>query len=243
MLWGIVTGGGSGLGRYLALGLADADTSVIVADVDPAAAAETAGLVRERGVAARAVECDVRDERQAYELIRHAAATGGPHVLIKNAGGWTPGEQYPAATADAWTATVRLNLLAPMLLTQLALEPMRSAGGGAVVNIASSAALGDDAYSSPEYGAAKAGLIRFTSSAAGLADTHGVRVSCVVPGWIGLDRAHAELAALPEAERAATPPLVPPDRIVAVVLGLIRTGRPGTIVEMLRGDEPPRTRP
>ena len=52
---------------------------------------------------------------------------GGPHVLINNAGGWTPGdEQYPDAPADAWTATMKLNLIAPMLLSQLVLAPMRA---------------------------------------------------------------------------------------------------------------------
>jgi NAD(P)-dependent dehydrogenase (short-subunit alcohol dehydrogenase family) len=82
------------------------------------------------------------------------------------------------------------------------------------------------------------GLIRFTSSVAGLEQSHGVRVTCVVPGWIGLPRAHAELAALPDAERAATPPLVPPDDIVVAALELIRSGRGGTVVTMLEGGRP-----
>jgi NAD(P)-dependent dehydrogenase (short-subunit alcohol dehydrogenase family) len=239
---GLVTGAGSGLGRDLALGLADAGASVVVADVDPAAAEETAVLVRDRGVTGQAVESDVRDPEEAHRVIRIAVEHGGPHVLINNAGGWTPGAQFPAAPAEAWGATMTLNLLAPMLLTQLALEPMTGLGGGAVVNIASSAGLGDAAYGSPEYGAAKAGLIRFTSSVAGLAQTHGVRVTCVVPGWIGLPRAHAELAAMPDAERAAAPPLVPPADIVATALDLVRDGRGGAVVEMLRGDRPPRWR-
>jgi NAD(P)-dependent dehydrogenase (short-subunit alcohol dehydrogenase family) len=232
---GLVTGAGAGLGRDLALGLAGAGAGVVIADVDAAAARETAGLVQARGVAGKAVESDVRDPEEAHRLIRIAREHGGPHFLINNAGGWTPGAQFPAAPAEAWGATMTLNLLAPMLLTQLALEQMRVLGGGAVVNIASSAGLDDRAYGSPEYGAAKAGLIRFTSSVAGLEQTHGVRVTCVVPGWIGLPRAHAELAALPDAERAAAPALVPPADIVAEALELIRAGRGGTVVKMLAG--------
>jgi NAD(P)-dependent dehydrogenase (short-subunit alcohol dehydrogenase family) len=230
---GVVTGAGSGLGRDLALGLADAGAGVVVADVDRAAGEETAALVRGRGVPGKAVGVDVRDPEEAHRLIRIAVEHGGPHVLINNAGGWTPGEQYPEAPAPAWGATMTLNLLAPMLLTQLALGPMKGLGGGAVVNIASSAGVEDTAYGSPEYAAAKAGLVRFTTSVAGLEQTHGVRVSCVVPGWIGLPRAHAELAAMSEAERAATPPLIPPADIVATVLRLIRSGRAGEVVEML----------
>ena len=67
-------------------------------------------------------------------------------------------------------------------------------------------------------------------------------MTCLVPGRIGLDRAHAELAAKPAAERAATPPLIPPADLVAVVLDLIRNGRSGAVVELLRGDRPARVR-
>ncbi|MFC3742414.1 SDR family oxidoreductase [Paractinoplanes deccanensis] len=97
-------------------------------------------------------------------LIALATAAGGPHVLVNNAGGWTPGAQYPAAAAADWQRTLSLNLGGPMHLTQLALEPMAALGGGAVLNIASSAGLGAEPYDSPEYGAAKAGLIRFTAT-------------------------------------------------------------------------------
>jgi NAD(P)-dependent dehydrogenase (short-subunit alcohol dehydrogenase family) len=238
----IVTGAGAGLGRALAVGLADAGAGVVVADIDATAAEETARLVRERGVTARVARSDVRDPEEVHRLVRVAEEVGGPHVLINNAGGWTAGEQYPAARSGAWNATIALNLTVPMQLSQLVLDPMKRLGGGVVVNIASSGGLGDAGYGSPEYGAAKAGLIRFTSSLAGLETTHGVRMTCVVPGWIGLDRAHAELAAMPAAERAAAAALIPPADVVAVVLDLIRDGRSGAVVELLRGDQPPRLR-
>ena len=127
---------------------------------------------------------------------------------------------------------MNLNLLAPMLLSQLVLAPMRDLGGGVIVNIASSAGAESTGYRSPEYGAAKAGLIRFTTSLADLEQTHGVRMTCIVPGWIGLERAYAEVEALPEEERAKTPPLIPPARIVAEALKLIATGRSGSVVEI-----------
>ena len=117
-------------------------------------------------------------------------------------------------------------------LSQLVLEPMRDLGGGAIVNIASSAGAGSDGYGSPEYGSSKAGLIRLTSSLAGLEQSHGVRMTCIVPGWIGLERAHAQFAALAPEERAKMPPLIPPDDVVALALNLIATGRSGTVVEI-----------
>jgi NAD(P)-dependent dehydrogenase (short-subunit alcohol dehydrogenase family) len=233
----VVTGGGAGLGRLLAVGLAAAGAGVLVADIDEEAAAGTADLVRQRGVRGRPVGCDVRDPAEAHRLIRLAVEEGGPHILVNNAGGWSPGGQYPDAPADVWTATMQLNLLAPMLLSQLALAPMRDLGGGVVVNISSSGATGSSGYGSPEYGASKAGLIRFTSSLAGLEDSHHVRMTCVVPGWIGLDRAVAQMAALPADERAHARPLIPPDRVVEVVLELITGGRSGTVIEMPGGEQ------
>ena len=222
----VVTGAGAGLGRLLAAGLAEAGAQVLAADIDEAAADETARLV-----GGRAVHCDVTNPAAAERLVELAITLGGPHVLVNNAGGWTPGEQYPAAGPADWGTTLDLNLRAPMHLTQLVLEPMARLGGGAVLNIASSAGVGDAPYASPEYGAAKAGLIRFTAT---LGDLPDVRVTCLVPDWVGLDRAHAELAEVPAPQR----PLVPPAEVVAAGLDLLRGGRAGTIVELSSGRSP-----
>jgi NAD(P)-dependent dehydrogenase (short-subunit alcohol dehydrogenase family) len=239
----IVTGSGAGLGRELAVGFAMAGASaVVVADLDPAAASETAELVEARGAAVVAVVADVRDNADAARIISVAEAVGGPHVLVNNAGGWTPGEQFPIAPAAAWSATLDLNLRAPMLLAQLAIAPMRRVGGGAIVNIASSGGIGEAGYGSPEYGAAKAGIIRFTSSVRDLERSDGVRVMCVAPDWIGLERAVAEWNDLPLGQRAGMPPLIPPADVVEVVLDLVTGGSGGDVVE-LRGGRPPHRRP
>jgi NAD(P)-dependent dehydrogenase (short-subunit alcohol dehydrogenase family) len=117
---------------------------------------------------------------------------------------------------------------------------MRAGGGGAVVNIASSAGIEWTPYSSPEYGAAKAGLVRFTTSVGDLGETMGVRVNCIVPHWIGLQRAHQELAAMSDAERAAAPPFVDPAEIADTVVWLVEDDSlSGRVVEM-RGGEPRR---
>src|ERR687893_630538 len=75
---------------------------------------------------------------------------------------------------------------------------------------------------SPEYAAAKAGLIRFTSSLAGLPERMNVRVNCVVPDWIATDRAREELARMTPALRAATPESLPPEEVADAVLGFVR---------------------
>ena len=116
-------------------------------------------------------------------LVRQAAELGEVEVLINNAGGWLSGPQFP--DGDHWFQSLDLNLRMPMLATQLCLPLMEAAGGGAVANIASSGGLEPIGYGSPEYAAAKAGLIRFTTAVRDAALRRKVRVSCVVPHWMG----------------------------------------------------------
>ena len=133
---------------------------------------------------------------------------------------------YPEATPEQWGLWLDLNLRGPMLATQLAMRAMPN--GGAVVNVASMAGLEDEPYVSPEYGAAKAGLIRFTTA---LGDLPGVRVNCVAPGWIRTERAEAELARMTPQERTAAPPPIPLETVADAVVELIRDdGRRGQVV-------------
>ena len=66
---------------------------------------------------------------------------GGLDILVNNAGGWGPTANFPRASPLQWGSALDLNLRGPMLATQLVLEPMRRRGGGAVVNVASTAGL------------------------------------------------------------------------------------------------------
>ena len=236
----LITGAGAGLGRELAVGFARAGANVLIADIDAGAAANVAASVRAEGRHAWPVLVDLCDDQQVEALVAKAETLGGPHVLVNNAGGWGTGDQqFPLSPRAEWNAVLDLNLRAPMLLTQLCLEPMRLAGGGVVINIASSGGTGYAAYGSPEYAAAKAGLIRLTACLAALPATHRVRAACVVPDWIGLGRAHEQLAAMPAEERTATPPLIPPEDVVDAVLGLVRDDtRSGSVVELWGGERP-----
>src|SRR4051812_27573379 len=173
------TGAAAGTGRAIARRLAPGGATVVVADVDPAGGQETVARIAARAGRARFVRADMtRDDDVAAML---AGAGAGLRVLVNNAGGGghVPPHFPDAAPAD-WGATLDLNLRGPMLATQLALEPMRRAGGGAVVNVASTAGLGLAPYQSPEYGSAKAGLIRLTSTLGSLPERSacGSTASC-----------------------------------------------------------------
>jgi 3-oxoacyl-[acyl-carrier protein] reductase len=232
----VVTGGASGLGEHVVRAFVGAGAHVVVADRDAAGAGALAAELRGAGGTVTAVGCDVTIEDDRHALVTLAEALGGVDVLVNNAGGW--GDRpahYPDAPPEDWEHVLDLNLRAPMRLLQLCLEGMRLRGRGAVVNVASSAGVETTAYRSPPYAVAKAGLVRLTTALAGLAE-EGVVVSCVVPGWVGLPRAHAERAALAATELKAAPELVPPELVAAEVVGLVRAeGSGGTVVELLAG--------
>ena len=226
----VVTGAAVGIGRAIAQRLAAEGADVVVADLDATGGRETCASI---GPAARFTQVDLRDDAAVTDLM-----SCQPQILINNAGGGPNlSPSFPEASADRWTASLDLNLRAPMLATQLALEGMQHAGGGAIVNIGSTAGLGFDVHTSPEYSVAKAGLIRFTATLAPLATTHRVRVNCVVPDWVATERGIRERAALPPDERGAA--LVPLEAVTdAVVRCVADDGLAGRVVLLDREREP-----
>ena len=227
----VVTGGASGLGTVIADTLLAQSRGVILVDRDEIAATATSSELEGRhGARVPLVVADL-SSLDGIEAAATALTAPASHVvaLVNNAGAWSVGDQYPAAGPDEWMATITLNLVAPMLLAQR-LWPQLAAAGGAVVNLGSSGGEGDRPYGSPEYGAAKAGLRRFTTS---LGQRDDVRVMAVVPGWIGLERAHRQLASLTPAQRRAAGPLIPPQEVADRVIHLLDHGRPGEVSELL----------
>lgn len=238
----VVTGGAAGAGQVIVSALAARNARVVVADTDAPGGRQVVEQVRSGGGEAIFLPVDVCDDSDVEAMVRQASRwAGGPHVLVNNAGGWGRSDrQFPRAQPAEWGAVLALNLRAPMLATQLCMAAMSQAGGGAVVNISSIAGLGSSGYACPEYGAAKAGLIRFTSSLAGLEATTGVRVNCVVPDWIGLPRAHEELARMDDQQRARAPRLVAPEDVAAAVLRFLDDDALSGRVLVLRGGQPSR---
>jgi NAD(P)-dependent dehydrogenase (short-subunit alcohol dehydrogenase family) len=220
----VVTGAAIGLGRAIALVLAEAGAEVLVVDVDEEGGRITVASAPEGRCRFLRADMTVADD------VRGVVAAGRPRILVNNAGGGghLP-PHFPEASAEQWGASLRLNLLGPMLATQAALGPMRDSGGGAVVNVASTAGLGLAPYQSPEYAAAKAGLIRFTSTLTGLG---GVRVNCLVPDWVATER-------LTEDELASRPPPIPLPVVAASTLRLIEDDSlSGRVLVLDRGRPP-----
>jgi NAD(P)-dependent dehydrogenase (short-subunit alcohol dehydrogenase family) len=211
-----VTGAAMGIGFAVAQALRDEGALVIVADRESEAgkraAAELGGLF---------VRVDVAEDDELRRMIETAERFGGGlDILVNNAGGVAE-PVYPDAPVERWDRVLAVNLRAVMLSTQLALEPLRRRGGGAIVNVASVAGLGAGPHGAPEYAAAKAGVVRLTSALGSLA-AEGIRVNAICPDYVDTPAMQRGLAELSEEERADLPALVSPDAIAADVLNLIR---------------------
>jgi len=219
----LVTGAGAaGTGRAIARALAERGAAVAVNDLDEEGGTKTMQLIEEAGGKAAFVLADMTREDEIRAAIRFAADTfGGLDVLVNNAGG-TPWPHFPDAPVEHWSRTLDLNLRGPMLAIQHALPEMQKRGGGAVVNISSVAGIGWQPHGSPEYAAAKAGLVRLTATLAPLAKRDGVRVNCIVPNWIETLEVLAELEAMSPEERAGVPEVMTkPEEIADFAVELI----------------------
>ncbi len=183
----IVTGaGGVGCGRALAQRFAKEGAAVVVSDIHRERGEEVLRQIQEAGGRAAFCLTDLRVEEQARELIAFAESTfGALHILINNASApFRPGEPL-----DHWMDTLQTDLLGTMYATRAAIDALRRAGGGAIVNIASISSLwhGRPTHNaSPSYEVAKAGVIRLSTSLAWLAEREGIRVNCLAPGWIAV---------------------------------------------------------
>jgi NAD(P)-dependent dehydrogenase (short-subunit alcohol dehydrogenase family) len=237
----VTGGGGAGTGRAISLRLAHAGAAVVVADIDEDGGLET---VRRTDGRAAFVRADVTDEVDVRKMVSFAEDTFGRLDILVNSAGGTPEPHFPEAPVEHWSRYLDLNLRGPMLAIQHALEPMKRSGSGAIVNIASVAGVGFAPHSSPEYSAAKAGLIRLTATLAPLADRANVRVNCIIPNWIGTDEVKAEIAAMTPEERAEVPEeLTPPEGIADAVIRFVEDETMAGRVLIWWSDEGPRLIP
>jgi NAD(P)-dependent dehydrogenase (short-subunit alcohol dehydrogenase family) len=185
----IVTGsGGVGSGRAEAVRLAAEGCRVVVSDIKEAGGAETVRRIQAAGGVARFRRCDVRQREDVAALVAFAEKEfGGLDILVNNASA----PFRPGAPMDQWYLTVQAGLLGAMYGVEFGVAAMRRGGGGAIVNVSSTSALGFGPHDSASvaHDVAKAGVLRLTSGLAALREDANIRVNCLVPDWV----AHPEV--------------------------------------------------
>jgi NAD(P)-dependent dehydrogenase (short-subunit alcohol dehydrogenase family) len=215
----LVTGAGAGIGRAVAQRLAGEGATVVLADVDEEAGLGAVREIKSEGGRAAFVLADVASEADASRMVAFARERfGSLDVLVNNAGG-VEEPYFPDGEPEQWGRTIDLNLRGVMLGVHFGVRAMRKRGGGAIVNISSVGGIGFGPYDAPEYGAAKAGVVRLTASLATLKERMGVRVNCVCPGWVDTPASRRSRARMTPEEREKVPPvLLQPEEIAEAVV-------------------------
>jgi NAD(P)-dependent dehydrogenase (short-subunit alcohol dehydrogenase family) len=177
----VVTGGGGGIGRGVALALASVGADVVIGDIEPERCEEAAARVRELGRRALAVPTDVMDTEQVRALIARADAEfGRVDILVNNAGG-VSGRPFLEQSERSWRRHIDINLVSMLAATSAAAPVMiRGGRGGAIINVTSI----EGSRAAPNfavYAACKAGMISFTRSMALELSQHRIRVNAIAP--------------------------------------------------------------
>ncbi len=196
----VVTGAGRGLGRQMALALAEAGADIVCAARTEAQIERTAADIEALGRRAIVQPTDVRDSAQCDAMVQRAVdELGGIDIMLSNAG---VGDMRGANSElwdvgyDDWHDTLDVNLSSAFYCARSASKRMVERGrGGAIINVASGTAL--RAYQlSFGYGAAKAGVIALTKSLSAMLVKHDIRVNCIIPGFVQQAPARNEQAAI-----------------------------------------------
>lgn len=222
----LVTGGSRGIGRAIALKLAEAGCDVTILYAGRAdAAQETVGALEQAGVRAMAVKCDVADGAQVQAAVREISENFGvPDVLVNNAGIVRDGLAMRMSTED-FRAVIDVNLTGAFNAIHACLPAFIRRRSGRIINISSVSGMMGNAGQA-NYASSKAGLIGLTKTIAREVASRGITVNAVAPGFIETDMTRSMSEAALKNGLAAVP--------------MGRIGRPEDVanaVRFLAGDE------
>jgi NAD(P)-dependent dehydrogenase (short-subunit alcohol dehydrogenase family) len=207
----VVTGGGLGIGREIALLFARAEAKIAVVDKNADAAQRTAADVSAMGGEAIAITCDVAEKKSVESMFAQVAKKlGFIEILVNNAGIY-PYEDFFEITPGEIDRILAVNVRGTLFCMQGAVSAMRAGGkGGRIVNISSSAASRPVCTDSAIYAASKAGVSSLTQTAALEFAGDAIRVNAVAPGGIRTDGAAERQA---HGKRNPTGPITQPGRM------------------------------
>lgn len=182
----IITGGGRGLGKQMAQGLAEAGANVILCSRKVESCEEAANEFRELGVRAIAVRCDITNPVDIQETVVKAVEEFGQIDILINNSGATWGAPAAEMPLEAWEKVIDINVTGTFLMSQAVGKQMIKQGGGKIINISSVAGLGgtDPAYMDTiGYNTSKGAVLIFTKDLAVKWGPHNIHVNAIAPGF------------------------------------------------------------
>ena len=223
----IITGAGSGMGRVAALRFAAEGSSVVVADRDGAAAAETVRQVRAAQGEASAVTVDVSVEADAKAMVDLAVEQYGRLDVLYNNAGIMPEADHSVidTPVEAWDQVMAVNVRGVYLACKYAIPRMVERRSGSIINVSSFVAILGCSVPQDAYTASKGAVLALTRSLAVQFAPHGVRTNAILPGpvetpllmdWLIKDEAATQL----RLARNPTGRFGKPDEVVALAVYL-----------------------
>ena len=179
----LVTGGGRGIGREIALRLAQAGCSVAVSDIDIATAQTTAEELEQLGIKALAVKANVADAAEVQGMFKEVLGVFGTLDILVNNAGITRDALLVRMKEEDWDLVLQVNLKSAFLCCKEVARPMMKARSGKIINIASVVGLMGN-FGQANYSASKAGLIGLTKTVARELAGRSICVNAVAPGFI-----------------------------------------------------------
>lgn len=180
----IVTGGGVGIGKAYAQGLAKEGAKVVVADIQDAEAKKVAGDIKQSGGEAIAVTVDVTSEEKTQAMAQAAlTAYGRIDVLVNNAGLYSAlkKKNFMEIAVDEWDSVMAVNVKGLFLCVKAVYPAMKRQGRGKIINISSGTALNGSPFFL-HYVSSKAGVIGFTRALAREVGGDNICVNAIMPG-------------------------------------------------------------
>ncbi len=185
-----MTGGGRGIGRSVALALAQRGADVAVMARSAAELSEVAEAIQGMGRRALALSVDVADPAAVSAAVARVKAELGPVLVLVNNAGVAPSVKFQETTDDLWHRTMNINVTGAFYLCRAVLPDMLAAKWGRVINVASTAAKIGFMYSAA-YVASKHALLGLTRALSLEVARRGVTVNAVCPGYVDTDIARA----------------------------------------------------
>jgi 3-oxoacyl-[acyl-carrier protein] reductase len=205
----IITGGGRGIGKAIALGFANQGAHIVVAARTESEVILVSDKIREMGRESLGVVCDISDENQVKNLVEATVKKfNRVDVLINNAGIGSMRPVY-ATALESFEKVLKVNLTGTFLCTKHVWQPMKNSGGGSIINVSSLGGLVGYPMLSA-YCASKWGQIGFTKACAEEGKKDNIRVNAIAPG-------KADTAIRSKIKEDKTKMLTPEDQVDACV--------------------------